>query len=508
MQFTQRLVALVGRPNVGKSRLFNRLAGRRIAIVHDEPGVTRDLVMAEVGGDFTLVDTGGIGQPLENTPVAIAAAAAEQVDFAIEAASVLVWVTDGRAGVTHLDELLAEKLRTQASKVILAVNKVDDEDTERQVRLAEFRRLGFGPPVAVSAEHGRGAETLLELIRSRLGSAEPGEAGSPSSAGGAGGERRIAISFVGRPNVGKSSLGNALLQWDRLVVSDVPGTTRDAVEIHLDYKPRSGGEDWRFRLIDTAGIRTRGKVSSSVEFFSNLRTQDAIAQSDVVFLLTDAREGITRQDQRLAGEINDAGRGMVVVVNKWDTVQETFRHEVLPGYTGEPDFRKKYAQAVRKELFFLPQSPVFFVSAKTGYNLDGLLKAAVELDGQMDRVFSTAQLNRVMAELVEKRPPRRIHSGRFKIYYATQTGTRPYRVRIFCNQEEKLEDTYRRYLEQGVLQHFGVEACPVRFELVGKVRDAEGRPVKRGKRFGLKGQAAAKSRAGGTEAAAEDRGDG
>ncbi len=452
-----RIVALVGRPNVGKSRLFNRLAGRRISIVHDEPGVTRDLVTADLHGNFTLMDTGGIGQPPERTPEAIARAVEEQVDFAIEAATVILLVVDGKADLTPLDVQIAERLRDRGKRPLLVVNKVDSDEGEDRLDLGSYHRLGFGEPLLISAEHGRQLLDLQLAIDRKLGPPPKPEEGEAV-------DRRIQISFVGRPNVGKSSLGNRLLATERLIVSDVPGTTRDAVELDLDLPQGKGC----FRVVDTAGLRSKRKVGSSVEYFSTVRTQRAIERSDVVFLVVDAMDGVTRQDQRLAGDIVKDGKALILLVNKWDYTLETFRTQPLEGYANEAEFQKAYLKAIRKELFFLPETPILFVSAKTGHGVEKILEAAARLDSRLDTVLGTAKLNQTIGQLLEANPPRRIQSKRFKVFYAVQVGNRPFRIRLFCNQATRLDATYRRYLEKGLIEAFPLRGCPIQFDFQGK----------------------------------------
>ncbi|MEC7274146.1 MAG: ribosome biogenesis GTPase Der, partial [Verrucomicrobiota bacterium] len=351
-----RTVALVGRPNVGKSRLFNRLCGKRMSIVHDMPGVTRDLISAEVRDDYVLLDTGGIGMELKMTPKKIATAAEEQVEFAIQAASVVLFLVDVRIGVTPLDEIVAEKLRRYGKHVLLVVNKVDIEENEADAD--EFISLGLGDLYSISAEHGRGITDLEEAIYAKLGPKVEGSETDQSD--------RIRISLLGRPNVGKSSIGNRLLKSTRLIVSDVPGTTRDSVELDIDYKHKDG-EQLKFRLADTAGLRMRRKIDSPVEYFSSVRTQAAMERSDVVFLVIDAVDGVTKQDQALAGEILDAGRALVIVVNKWDLIIERWEQDPIDGYKNLKHFLKSYEESLRKEMFFLPDPPVLFVSAATGF---------------------------------------------------------------------------------------------------------------------------------------------
>jgi GTP-binding protein len=452
-------VAIVGRPNVGKSRLFNRLAGRRISIVHDRPGVTRDVVVADSPEGYTIMDTGGIGMQPEMTSVEIQDATEYQADFAIRAADLLLFVVDGRDGLLSLDETLSKKFRKMGKKPLLVVNKLDDP--ENTYSISEFDKLGFENVIGVSAEHGHGFEQLLNCIQENLPEFEnilPGE----------GETDRTRIAFVGRPNVGKSSLCNRLLDMKRLIVSDVPGTTRETVELDLDYSLENSDDVWRFRLFDTAGLKRHKRIDSSLDYFSAVRTKKAIESVDVVFLVLDAREGVTKQDKIMADHILKEGRALSIIVNKWDLALESFRKNPLPGYEDEKDFRKSYLKSIRKELFFLPDSPITFVSALTGYSIKDFLQVARDLDARMDKTLSTSALNKVIGEMWEHRPPAKIKGKRFKVFYAVQVESRPFRVKLFCNKEEKLNDQYRRYLEKGIQQKFGLSGCPLKFSLAGK----------------------------------------
>jgi GTP-binding protein len=452
-------VAIVGRPNVGKSRLFNRLAGRRISIVHDRPGVTRDVVVADSPEGYTIMDTGGIGMQPEMTSVEIQDATEYQADFAIRAADLLLFVVDGRDGLLSLDETLSKKFRKMGKKPVLVVNKLDDP--ENTYSISEFDKLGFENVIGVSAEHGHGFEQLLNCIQENLPEFEnilPGE----------GETDRTRIAFVGRPNVGKSSLCNRLLDMKRLIVSDVPGTTRETVELDLDYSLENSDDVWRFRLFDTAGLKRHKRIDSSLDYFSAVRTKKAIESVDVVFLVLDAREGVTKQDKIMADHILNEGRALSIIVNKWDLALESFRKNPLPGYEDEKDFRKSYLKSIRKELFFLPDSPITFVSALTGYSIKDFLQVARDLDARMDKTLSTSALNKVIGEMWEHRPPAKIKGKRFKVFYAVQVESRPFRVKLFCNKEEKLNDQYRRYLEKGIQQKFGLSGCPLKFSLAGK----------------------------------------
>ncbi|MEC8420778.1 MAG: ribosome biogenesis GTPase Der [Verrucomicrobiota bacterium] len=451
-------VAIVGRPNVGKSRLFNRLAGKRISIVHDRPGVTRDVVVADSPDGFALMDTGGIGMLPEMTPKEIQDATESQADFAIQAANLLLFVVDGRQGLLPLDESLAAKFRKMGKSPVLVVNKIDEP--EKNYSSSEFGKLGFENVVSVSAEHGHGVEKLSSLLLSLLPAPPPlpNESEQP----------RTRIAFIGRPNVGKSSLCNRLLNMERLIVSDVPGTTRETVELDLDYNTGEENELWKFRLFDTAGLKRRKRIDTSLDYFSAVRTKHAIEEVDIVFLVLDAREGVTKQDKILAGHVLEEGRALAILVNKWDLALESFRKDPLPGYEDEKDFRKSYLKSIRKELFFLPDSPVCFVSAKTGHSIKDFLQMGRDLNSRLDKSISTSALNKLIGEMWEHRPPAKIKGKRFKVFYAVHVENRPFRIKLFCNREHKLGDPYRRYLEKGIHQKFGLSGCPLKFSLAGK----------------------------------------
>src|SRR3954465_3797445 len=461
-----RIVAIVGRPNVGKSRLFNRLARKRISIVHDQPGITRDVISAEIAeGSYTLLDTGGLGYKGVDTPAALTKASEQQVDFAINAATLILFIVDGLSGLSSLDEKIATMLRKSGKKVRLVVNKADFDDDK--VALDEAYRLGLGEPLRVSAEHGRGETDLRAAIAEALGPApEEDLSRGPKTA-----DDPLCICFIGRPNVGKSSLSNRLLQSDRLIVSEVPGTTRDAIELPFTFKGRDG-ETYPFRLIDTAGIKAATKLASPVEYFSRLRSLDAIKNTDVVFLVLDALEGVTQQDKAIAGEAIKEGKPIVVVVNKWDLVQKAFKEQGgFEPYKNERDYREKYEYALFERLFFTPGSPVIFVSAMSGYEVDRMLNSAVKLNRTLDKKLPTAKLNQVLGYLAERNPPPAIGGKRFRVYYATQVSNRPFRFKLFCNREEKLTEQYRRYLEAGLVEEFDLAGCPIFFDLVGKKAD-------------------------------------
>jgi GTP-binding protein len=450
-------VALVGRPNVGKSRLFNRLASRRLAIVHDQAGVTRDVNSTVVKNHYTLLDTGGIGLVVDMDHDKLIAAAEAQVWLAVEAADLICFVVDGRDGLTSLDETIAAKLRESGKRVILVVNKIDHEGMDD--RVDDFEALGFKVCFPVSAEHGYNSSQLEDEIEAVVGPA-PEETDEPEL-------HRIHIAFTGRPNVGKSSLCNHLLDDERLVVSEVPGTTRDSVMLDLDFQTKDD-KTIPFRLVDTAGLRRRKRVSHSIEYFSTLRSRQSIERSDIVFLVIDAESGVTRQDQALAGEIMEAGKCVALLVNKWDLAIDRFRGNQPDGFDNMEEFKRAYAESALKELFFLPDSPVLFVSALRGFSMDKVLNLARALWETSGRTLATPKVNALVHGLIEKKQPRFIDNKRFKAYYAVQTGNRPFRFKLFCNRATKLDDGYRRYLQSGFIKHFKLQGCPVDFELRGK----------------------------------------
>jgi len=455
---SSRIVAIVGRPNVGKSRLFNRMARRRISIVHDQPGVTRDIISSVVEDNFTLLDTGGLGLSESPTADSLIPAVEAQAHFAIEAATVVVFVVDGREGLRPLDHKVSAILRKSGKPVILVANKQDRP--EAPLDLADFFKLGFGEPIALSAEHGSGEADLRDAIAARLGPIPPEDAArTPADP--------LKIAFVGRPNVGKSSLSNRLLRSERLIVSEIPGTTRDAVEHDFTYSPKEG-VSWPFRLVDTAGIRPQTKLSSSVEYFSRTRSIHAIEHADVVFVVLDAMDGVNKVDQAIAGEVVKLHKPVIVLVNKWDLVHRAFRNEPLKGFKSERDYREKYEYAIREQLFFTPGAPVIFVSALKGVAVERMLKAARNLDRLQDERIPTGQLNQHISYLTDRTPPASFAGKRFRAYYAVQTGTRPMRIKIFCNQERRLDESYRRYLESGLVDKFKLDGCPILFDLIGK----------------------------------------
>lgn len=465
------LIAIVGRPNVGKSALFNRIVGRRIAIVHDQPGVTRDRVSAEAewrGRAFTLVDTGGIGLLRgEKAHDVIVRAAMEQVELAIASAEVIVLVVDAREGLMPLDHEVAERLRRSGKPVLVAANKADTPETRSFA--VEFSELGFERVFPVSAIHGHGVEALMDAATALLpksdavaGSAAPAASGADES--GATASEPLKLAIVGRPNVGKSSLVNALVGSPRVIVSPVPGTTRDAVDVPLEIE--TDGVRQRYVLIDTAGIRKPRRIADSIEFFSVRRAEHSIERCDIAVLVLDAEAGIVEQDKKIAGKILEAQKACVIAVNKWDLFEEAVRAKRDTGGLppGMPTTLAAFAEWVQRQLFFLDFAPVIFTSATTGFHLDRLLEAVRYVAAQLQQKIPTALLNRALHDAVERRPPASRAGHRLKFFYATQVRTVPPTFLLFVNRQELLTEPYKKYLADALRRAFGYEGCPIVLE--------------------------------------------
>lgn len=481
------LIAIVGRPNVGKSALFNRIVGQRIAIVHDQPGVTRDRISAEAewrGHPFTLVDTGGIGLVRgEKADDAIVRAALEQVNLAIESAQVILWVVDIREGIVPLDREVAERLRRSGKRVLLVMNKADHGNAD--AGMSEFSELGFEPAYPVSAIHDRGLRPLLDAAVRALpqstGRTEAAEGPAPEASAQPTGGAPLKLAVVGRPNVGKSSLVNALTHSQRVIVSPVPGTTRDAVDVPFEIETEGQRERWV--LIDTAGIRKTRRVSDSIEFFSVKRAEDSIERSDVVVFVLDADSGILEQDKKIADRIVAAGRGCLLVINKWDLYEEHVREAQAKdrGRTPRPRSRSKapphsleaFARWVQERLFFLDYAPVVFTSAHTGSNLDRLLEAVRYIAAQLQQRIPTALLNRTLRDAIERRQPVSATGARLKFFYATQTRHAPPTFLLFVNRDELFSKQYEKYLEGELRRAFGYEGCPIHLRARPRPRGAD-----------------------------------
>ena len=456
------LVAVVGRPNVGKSTFFNRMIGERVAVVEDLPGTTRDRIYGDAdwnGREFTLIDTGGlelgsdipVGQVgLTGQPGDIMKHVKAQAELAIEEADVIVFMVDARSGITAADEEVADLLRRTEKPVILAANKADN--AARRLDAVEFYSLGLGEPIVISSIQGTGTGDLLDVIVEAL-PPEDEETEDEDD------EDVSRIAIVGRPNVGKSSLLNAILGTERSIVSEVPGTTRDAIDTELMYKDR------KLVLIDTAGIRRRGKVGPGVEKFSVLRSERAIERSDVALLLIDATEGLAAQDTHIAGEILEKAKGVVVVVNKWDMAQEQQRAERRGEYTdpkAEIESAEAYRRIIAEGLKFIPFAPIVFASAKTGYHVQSLLDTVLNVTDMRYLRVPTARLNEVVQDAVRRHNPTVVHSKILKIYYATQVQVNPPTFVFFVNDTQAVHFTYERYLENKLREAFSFKGTAIR----------------------------------------------
>jgi len=479
------LIAIVGRPNVGKSALFNRIVGRRIAIVHDEPGVTRDRVMAEAewhGQPFTLVDTGGIGlMRREKADHVIAEAALAQVELAIDAAHVMILVVNVQDGVAPLDREVAQRLRQSGKPVLLAVNKVDTHRVE--IQALEFAELGFEKVFPVSAIHGEGIVALMDAATAELPvftgppEASRDDVARPSSP--------LKLAILGRPNVGKSSIVNALTQSERVVVTPIPGTTRDAVDVPFEVETE--GVRQSYVLIDTAGMRKTRRVDDSIEFFSVKRAEESIVRCDIAILVLDAEAAITEQDKKVADKIVEERKACIVVVNKWDLMDEAVRKarvEEIERRQNKENRRmprtmttlSEFGGWVQQSLFFLDYAPVIFTSAKSGFNLDRLLEAVRYVAAQLQQKIPTAILNRTLQDAIEHRQPVSSHGHRLKFFYATQVRPAPPTFLLFVNREDLLSAQYKKYLGDQMRRAFGYEGCPI--VLVPKPRPKTIQPVR------------------------------
>lgn len=450
------IVAIVGRPNVGKSTLFNRLIGERLAIVEDVPGTTRDRVYGTAdwnGREFTVVDTGG----LELEPgSAIEARVQEQARVAMEEADVILFLVDAAAGLAPLDHELADRLRRTAKPTILVVNKADNPRREQEA--AEFYALGLDPVITISAQHGRNTGDLADEIVERLPAAPPSvqtdgdlsEEEAAELAEAEIGPPRVAI--VGRPNTGKSTFINRVLGSERMIVSSVPGTTRDPVDtlIELDAEPMV--------LVDTAGIRRRGSIEKGIERYSVLRSLRAIDRADVAVVMTDATEGYTAQDAHVVGYVLDAGKGIVLVINKWDAVEKDDR-------TAD-----EWLHELRRDAPYLAWADIVFASALTGQRVERILREARRVAEERYRRVPTGELNRVVTDAVREHPPSAVRNRMPKVFYATQAAVAPPTFVIFVNDPELIHFSYRRYLENRIRAAYGFLGTPIR--LIFRARES------------------------------------
>ncbi len=436
------LIAIVGRPNVGKSMLFNKLIGKRLSIVEDTPGVTRDRIYGEsewAGRKFRLVDTGGI-EP--NTDNQILAFMREQAQIAIDNADVIIFVTDIKTGLTASDQEVAGMLQRSRKPIVLAVNKMDSTGTI-DPDFYEFYNLGLGDPVAISAVHGHGTGDLLDACFQYLPPDDSVEEDSDV----------VQVAIIGKPNVGKSSLTNKILGEQRVIVSNVAGTTRDAIDSYLE---NSCG---KYNFIDTAGMRKKSKVDDTIEKYSVLRATMAIERSDVCLILIDAQDGVTEQDTKVAGLAHDAGKACIIVVNKWDLVEKD-------GKTMD-----RMREDIRRDLSYMPYAPILFISALTGQRVNRLFELINYVNDQAAVRITTGMLNSVLADAQTRVQPPTDKGRRLKIYYMTQVGVKPPHFVIFCNDKKLFHFSYQRYLENQIRSVFGLEGTPIHITIRQKGED-------------------------------------
>jgi GTP-binding protein len=427
------IVAVVGRPNVGKSTLFNRITGGRVAIVEDKPGVTRDRLYRDaqwLDKHFTLVDTGGIDF---SGIIEFSEMVKRQAELAIDEADVIIFLVDGREGLTSNDQEVAALLRKSGKNIILAVNKIEDFSYEKL--LYDFYELGLGEPIGISAAHGLNIGDLLDKLVEKFPSTEDEEY-SPDT---------IKIAVIGRPNVGKSSIINSLLGTERVIVSDVPGTTRDAIDTPFTVKNQN------YVLIDTAGMRRKARIYETTERYSVIRSLRAIDRADVVLMIIDATDGVTEQDKRIAGYAHEAGKASIIVVNKWDLVEKD-------GKT-----MKKFDDAIRDELGFMRYAPTLYTSALTGQRINKIIEIVNFVAEQHANRISTSVLNNLIREITQITPPPTDKGRRLKILFITQAEVKPPKFIIFVNEPDLLHFSYQRYIENNIRQNFGFEGTPIKF---------------------------------------------
>ncbi len=428
------IVAVVGRPNVGKSTLFNRLAGERISIVQDTPGVTRDRIYADVewtGRKFTLIDTGGMEIGAEDI---ILKQILQQAEIAIETADVILFVTDVKAGMTDDDKQVANMLRKTKKPVVLAVNKVDRIDRD-SMDIYEFYELGIGDPIAISAGQALGLGDMLDEVISYF----PEEIEEDEE------DEVIKVAIIGKPNVGKSSLINKILGEDRLIVSNIPGTTRDAIDSPIEI------DGQKYIFIDTAGMRRKSKIKEEIERFSIIRAVAAVERCDVAILLIDANEGITDQDTKIAGIAHERGRAAIVAVNKWDSIEKNDKT------------MNQYLKDIGNELAYMPYAPRVFISALTGQRINRMLELIQTVHQNHALRISTGVLNDVLIEATAMQQPPADKGRQLKLYYMTQVSIKPPTFVIFVNDRELFHFSYRRYIENQLREAFGFVGTPIHF---------------------------------------------
>ena len=427
------IVAVVGRPNVGKSTLFNKISGSRISIVEDTPGVTRDRIYSDVSWldkHFTLIDTGGI-EPASKDE--ILKKMREQAQLAIEMADVVILMTNVKEGVTANDHEVAQMLLKAKKKIVLAVNKVDNIG-DPPMEFYEFYNLGLGDPIAISSANALGIGDLLDEVTSKF----------PSDADITEDEDEIKVAVIGRPNAGKSSLINKLMGEERVIVSDIAGTTRDAIDTHYQK-----GDD-KFLFIDTAGIRRKSKVNEAIEKFSVIRSYAAVDRSDVCIIMIDGTEGVAEQDTKIAGYADEQGKACIFVINKWDIV------------TKNDKTMNEFKYKIRETFAFMSYASIMFTSAKTGRNIDNLLDEIKKVNEQHKRRITTGMLNDVINEAVNKQQPPSDKGKRLRIYYGTQASVAPPTFVLFVNDKELFHFSYKRFIENQIRENFGFDGTPIR----------------------------------------------
>lgn len=428
------IVAVVGRPNVGKSTLFNRLAGERISIVQDTPGVTRDRIYADVewtGRKFTLIDTGGMEIGAEDV---ILKQILQQAEIAIETADVILFITDAKAGMTDDDKQVANMLRRTKKPVVLAVNKIDNVNRD-SMNIYEFYELGIGDPIAISAGQALGLGDMLDEVISYF----------PENAEAEEEEEVIKVAIIGKPNVGKSSLINKILGEDRLIVSNIPGTTRDAIDTPIEI------DGQKYVFIDTAGMRRKSKIKEEIERFSIIRAVTAVERCDVAILVIDANEGITDQDTKIAGIAHERGRAAIVAVNKWDAIEKNDKT------------MNQYLKDIGNELAYMPYAPKVFISALTGQRITRMLELIQTVYQNHSLRISTGVLNDVLIEATAMQQPPADKGRQLKLYYMTQVSIKPPTFVIFVNDRELFHFSYKRYIENQLREAFGFVGTPVHF---------------------------------------------
>lgn len=427
------IVAVVGRPNVGKSTLFNKIVGSRVSIVEDTPGVTRDRIYAEAewnGVPFALIDTGGIEPDSDDI---ILSQMREQAQIAMEMADVIVFIVDGKAGLTAADREVGEMLRRKKRKVILVANKIDTPKVPDE--FYDFYELGLGEPIPISAANMLNLGDFLDAIVAEF----PKDMRNPEE------EEDIKIAVIGKPNVGKSSLVNAIIGENRVIVSNIAGTTRDSIDTPFEH------EGQKYLLIDTAGIRKRKKVIDDIEKFSVVRAIAAIERSDVCIVMIDAEEGVTDQDKKIAGLAHEAGKGVIVVVNKWDLIEK------------DTNTMNRFEKEIRQELSFMPYAPLLFISVKTGKRMMNVLALAREVAEQRAMRVPTGQLNSVIADATMMKQPPSDKGKKLKIYYVTQVGVKPPLFAFKVNKRDLMHFSYSRYLENQLRDNFKFTGTSIKF---------------------------------------------